>query len=171
MGSRFDRTCQRVARGPRIRISYGDARRAGDFRVTGQRRHDARRSFPASVLRQQIVERRSVEHSRDRRRGRSRYRLKGGPVKRFLARLRPPLRAGFLELRRSAEDRRQNRIGLTASGKAKCREARSLWQKAQNAFEAEIGATKAARLRRMMADVADFDARPRALRKRYTNAS
>jgi DNA-binding MarR family transcriptional regulator len=71
--------------------------------------------------------------------------------------LRPLLREGYLELRKCADDRRQSHVGLTASGRAKYREARSLWRKAQRAFDARVGATSAKRLRKMMVDVANLD--------------
>ena len=71
--------------------------------------------------------------------------------------LRPLVRDGFLKLKKSNYDRREIRVVLTPSGDAKCREARSLWEKAQNAFETELGPAKAMRLRKLMLEIARSD--------------
>ena len=46
--------------------------------------------------------------------------------------LRPLIRDGYLALEPGAEDRRERRIVLTPQGQSKHREARALWQAAQN---------------------------------------
>jgi DNA-binding MarR family transcriptional regulator len=71
--------------------------------------------------------------------------------------LRPLLRDGFIVLRESPRDRRRSHVVLTPLGRAKTRAATKLWQGAQDRFEAGIGVAKSARIRKLMAYVADAE--------------
>lgn len=68
--------------------------------------------------------------------------------------LRPLLRDGFVALQESDEDRRRSHVVATTLGRAKYREAYKLWQRAQKRFEASVGKSNAASLRKSMLDIA-----------------
>ena len=72
------------------------------------------------------------------------------------------MRDGYLALEPGAEDRRERRIVLTPQGQSKYREARALWQAAQDEFLAVYGAGPIAKvLRAALLDIAyDAAARP-----------
>ena len=72
--------------------------------------------------------------------------------------LRPLIRDGYLALEPGAEDRRERRIVLTPQGQSKHREARDLWQAAQNEFLAVYGKDHSKSLRAALLDIA-YDAR------------
>jgi DNA-binding MarR family transcriptional regulator len=71
--------------------------------------------------------------------------------------LRPLERDGLLALRESDADRRRRHIVMTAQGKAKHREARQLWQAAQDRFHEVFGADDAALLRATLLGIAHDD--------------
>ena len=68
--------------------------------------------------------------------------------------LRPLIRDGYLALEPGAEDRRERRIGLTPEGELKYREARALWQAAQDEFLAVYGKEHSESLRAALLDIA-----------------
>jgi DNA-binding MarR family transcriptional regulator len=68
--------------------------------------------------------------------------------------LRPLIRDGYLALEPGAEDRRERRIVLTPQGELKYREARALWQAAQDEFLALYGKEHSENLRAALLDVA-----------------
>ncbi len=68
--------------------------------------------------------------------------------------LRPLERDGMIALQESDQDRRRRHVVTTPQGKAKCREAKRLWQKAQDRFETVFGKAKAASLRATLLDIA-----------------
>ncbi len=68
--------------------------------------------------------------------------------------LRPLERDGMIALQESDEDRRRRHVVTTPQGKAKCREAKRLWQKAQDRFETVFGKAKAASLRATLLEIA-----------------
>jgi DNA-binding MarR family transcriptional regulator len=68
--------------------------------------------------------------------------------------LRPLTRDGYVALEPGAEDRRERRIVLTASGQSKQREARELWQAAQNEFLAVHGTERSESLRAALLEIA-----------------
>jgi len=68
--------------------------------------------------------------------------------------LRPLIRDGYLALEPGAEDRRERRIVLTPHGELKYREARALWQTAQDEFLAVYGKDHSERLRAALLDIA-----------------
>jgi DNA-binding MarR family transcriptional regulator len=72
--------------------------------------------------------------------------------------LRPLIRDGYVALQPGAEDRRERRIVLTPRGQSKYREARELWQAAQNEFLAVYGKDHSKNLRAALLDIA-YDAR------------
>jgi DNA-binding MarR family transcriptional regulator len=72
--------------------------------------------------------------------------------------LRPLVRDGYVALEPGAGDRRERRIVLTPQGRAKQREARELWQGAQNEFLAVHGRERSESLRAALLDIA-YDAR------------
>lgn len=76
--------------------------------------------------------------------------------------LRPLERDGFVALQESNTDLRRRHVVLTAKGKAKFREARRLWQRAQDRFSAVFGESAAAKLRATMLSIA-YDDRLAAL--------
>ncbi len=76
--------------------------------------------------------------------------------------LRPLERDGLVALQESNMDLRRRHVVLTAKGKAKCREARQLWQRAQDRFSEVFGEAAAARLRAAMLSIA-YDERLAAL--------
>lgn len=61
--------------------------------------------------------------------------------------LRPLERDGLVALLEGQQDRRERRLVLTWQGKAKLREARGLWQLAQDRFHEVFGPDRAAALR------------------------
>jgi DNA-binding MarR family transcriptional regulator len=72
--------------------------------------------------------------------------------------LRPLIRDGYLALERRAEDRRERRIVLTPQGQLKSREARALWQAAQDEFLAVYGEYHSESLRAALLGIA-YDTR------------
>jgi len=72
--------------------------------------------------------------------------------------LRPLERDGLVALLEGLEDRRERRIVLTWQGKAKLREARALWQIAQDRFHEVLGPEEARALRAVLSGLA-HDAR------------
>lgn len=68
--------------------------------------------------------------------------------------LRPLERDGFISLQEGAQDRRRRHVTLTAAGRAKLREARTLWQTAQDRFQEVLGAAQANRLRTALLEIA-----------------
>jgi DNA-binding MarR family transcriptional regulator len=68
--------------------------------------------------------------------------------------LRPLIRDGYLALEPGAEDRRERRIVLTLQGEFKYREARALWQAAQDEFLAVYGKDHSESLRAALLDIA-----------------
>jgi DNA-binding MarR family transcriptional regulator len=68
--------------------------------------------------------------------------------------LRPLIRDGYVALERGAKDRRERRIVLTARGQSKHREARALWQAAQDEFLAVYGRERSESLRSALLDIA-----------------
>ena len=68
--------------------------------------------------------------------------------------LRPLIRDGYLALEPGAEDRRVRRIVLTPQGELKYREARALWQAAQDEFLVVYGKDHSESLRAALLDVA-----------------
>lgn len=76
--------------------------------------------------------------------------------------LRPLERDGLLAMQASDEDRRRRHVVITAEGKAKYREAKQFWQKAQDRFLKVFGEHDAMRLRSTLLDIA-YDERLAAL--------
>jgi DNA-binding MarR family transcriptional regulator len=72
--------------------------------------------------------------------------------------LRPLTRDGYIALEPGANDRRERRIVLTPEGRSKYREARELWQAAQNEFLETHGRERSESLRAALLDIA-YDAR------------
>jgi DNA-binding MarR family transcriptional regulator len=68
--------------------------------------------------------------------------------------LRPLIRDGYVALERGAKDRRERQIVLTARGQSKHREARALWQAAQDEFLAVHGRERSESLRSALLDIA-----------------
>ncbi len=68
--------------------------------------------------------------------------------------LRPLIRDGYVALEPGPNDRRERRIVLTPRGQSKHREARALWQAAQDEFLAIYGADHSESLRAALLDVA-----------------
>jgi DNA-binding MarR family transcriptional regulator len=68
----------------------------------------------------------------------------------LLRAMQPLQRAELLKSRASDDDSRQLVISLTSAGERKLKQAFPLWQKAQEEFEAEVGAREAAQLRRSL---------------------
>ena len=68
----------------------------------------------------------------------------------LLRAMQPLQRAELLKSRASDDDSRQLVISLTSAGERKLKQALPLWQKAQEEFEAEVGAREAAQLRRSL---------------------
>ena len=68
--------------------------------------------------------------------------------------LRPLIRDGYVALERGAKDRRERRIVLTPQGQSKHREARALWQAAQDEFLAVYGRERSESLRSALLDIA-----------------
>lgn len=75
----------------------------------------------------------------------------------LLRALKPLQREHLLETRRSAGDARQLGLSLSATGKRKLKEGMRLWQDAQREFEAQVGSERAARLRRELLALPEFD--------------
>jgi len=72
--------------------------------------------------------------------------------------LRPLTRDGYIALEPGANDRRERRIVLPPEGRSKYREARELWQAAQNEFLETHGRERSESLRAALLDIA-YDAR------------
>jgi DNA-binding MarR family transcriptional regulator len=68
--------------------------------------------------------------------------------------LRPLARDGYIVLEPGAKDRRERRIVLTPHGELKYREARALWQAAQDEFLAVYGKDNSESLRAALLDIA-----------------
>ena len=68
--------------------------------------------------------------------------------------LRPLIRDGYVALEPGAKDRRERRVVLTPQGQSKHREARALWQVAQNEFLAVYGKDHSESLRVALLDIA-----------------
>ena len=68
--------------------------------------------------------------------------------------LRPLERDGLIALEESEEDHRRRHVVLTRQGRAKCAEAKRLWQTAQDRFNTVIGQSKAAELRATLLGIA-----------------
>jgi DNA-binding MarR family transcriptional regulator len=68
--------------------------------------------------------------------------------------LRPLIRDGYVALEPGAKDRRKRRVVLTPQGQSKHREARALWQAAQDEFLAVYGKEHSEGLRTALLDVA-----------------
>ncbi len=68
--------------------------------------------------------------------------------------LRPLIRDGYLALEPGREDRRERRIVLTSEGQLKYREARAMWQAAQNEFLEIYGKDHSESLRAALLDIA-----------------
>ncbi len=75
----------------------------------------------------------------------------------LLRALKPLQREHLLETRRNAEDARQLGLSLSATGRRKLKEGTRLWQDAQREFEAQVGSERAARLRRELVALPEFD--------------
>ena len=68
----------------------------------------------------------------------------------LLRAMKPLQREDFLKTTSSTEDPRQLVFALSPAGVRKLKQALPLWHKAQEEFEAEVGAGEAARLRRSL---------------------
>jgi DNA-binding MarR family transcriptional regulator len=68
--------------------------------------------------------------------------------------LRPLERDGLIALQESEEDRRRRHVALTPVGKAKIRDALTLWQTAQDRFVAVFGESEAESLRATLLRIA-----------------
>jgi DNA-binding MarR family transcriptional regulator len=77
--------------------------------------------------------------------------------------LRPLERDKLIALDESSEDRRRRHVVMTPRGKARFREARRLWQSAQNRFADVFGRAQAAKLRATLLAIA-YDERLATLR-------
>jgi DNA-binding MarR family transcriptional regulator len=64
--------------------------------------------------------------------------------------LKPLERDGLVEIRPDPKDRRNRRVVLTATGRAKLEESAPLWKRAQDGFEAAFGVAKSASLRQVL---------------------
>jgi DNA-binding MarR family transcriptional regulator len=71
--------------------------------------------------------------------------------------LQPLLRDGLVVLKESAEDRRRRHVALTAQGRAKMKVAVKLWNEAEERFRAVFGASRAAKLRATLLEIARDD--------------
>jgi DNA-binding MarR family transcriptional regulator len=68
----------------------------------------------------------------------------------LLRAMQPLQREEFLKSRPSTDDPRQLVFSLSSSGERKLKQATPLWEKAQEEFEADVGAREAAQLRRSL---------------------
>jgi DNA-binding MarR family transcriptional regulator len=68
--------------------------------------------------------------------------------------LRPLERDGLIALEESDEDRRRRHVVATAQGRAKYKDARRLWQTAQDRFETVYGQAATAKLRTTLLTIA-----------------
>src|SRR5215472_5983040 len=68
----------------------------------------------------------------------------------LLRAMKPLQREDFIKSTSSPEDPRQLVFSLSPAGVRKLKQAQPLWKKAQEEFEAEVGAGEAARLRRSL---------------------
>jgi DNA-binding MarR family transcriptional regulator len=68
--------------------------------------------------------------------------------------LRPLERDGLIALEESATDRRRRHVIVTAQGRARHKEAKKLWQRAQERFETVYGATATETLRATLLAIA-----------------
>lgn len=73
----------------------------------------------------------------------------------LLRAMKPLQREDLLKSSAGTADPRQLVFSLSAAGQRRFEEARPLWGKAQEAFEAEIGPREAARLRRSLLALAN----------------
>jgi DNA-binding MarR family transcriptional regulator len=73
----------------------------------------------------------------------------------LLRAMKPLQREDLLKSGAGTEDSRQLVFSLSSAGERRLKEAYPLWRKAQEAFEAEIGAREAASLRRSLLALAD----------------
>jgi DNA-binding MarR family transcriptional regulator len=64
--------------------------------------------------------------------------------------LKPLERDGLVKIEIDPQDRRNRRIALTASGRARLAESEALWQRAQQGFERAFGAAKSNSLRKAL---------------------
>jgi DNA-binding MarR family transcriptional regulator len=69
--------------------------------------------------------------------------------------LRPLERDGLIELLEDEDDRRRRHVALTSDGKAKFREAKKLWQVAQDRFLDVFGRPEGRRLRATLLGIAN----------------
>jgi DNA-binding MarR family transcriptional regulator len=76
----------------------------------------------------------------------------------------PLERDGLIAIRQGAADKRRKELVLTKAGSERLRRAVSLWAKAQEQFEAQFGATRAAELRSELHAVAGLEAQSAAER-------
>lgn len=75
----------------------------------------------------------------------------------LLRALKPLQRENLVDARAGAADARQLALSLSAAGRRKLEEAGRLWRDAQSEFEAQVGSKEAARLRRDLLALTDFD--------------
>lgn len=68
----------------------------------------------------------------------------------LLRAMKPLQREGLLKTHSSLEDPRQLLFSLSPAGQRKLEQARPLWSRAQEEFEADVGPREAARLRRSL---------------------
>ena len=71
--------------------------------------------------------------------------------------LQPLLRDGLVVVKESAMDRRRRHVALTAQGRAKMKVAVKLWNEAETRFRAVFGASRAAKLRATLLEIARDD--------------
>jgi DNA-binding MarR family transcriptional regulator len=71
--------------------------------------------------------------------------------------LKPLQRDGLVTIHVDRDDRRSKRVQLTRRGEARLDESRSAWKRAQDRFEAVVGAKEAAELRKTLEWVASLD--------------
>jgi DNA-binding MarR family transcriptional regulator len=71
--------------------------------------------------------------------------------------LQPLLRDGLVVLKESAADRRRRYVTLTPQGRAKLKVAVKLWTEAEERFRAVFGASRAAKLRATLLEIARDD--------------
>jgi DNA-binding MarR family transcriptional regulator len=71
--------------------------------------------------------------------------------------LQPLLRDGLVVLKESTADRRRRHVALTPQGRAKMKVAVKLWNEAETRFRAVFGASRAAKLRATLLEIARDD--------------
>jgi DNA-binding MarR family transcriptional regulator len=72
----------------------------------------------------------------------------------LLRAIQPLQRDGLLKTTASDSDARLLMVSLSTAGERKLKQALPLWEKAQEAFEAEVGSREAAQLRRSLLEIA-----------------